>query len=75
MAGLVSLECEWRGRLVQDKSQCRVAQGGSFVQTAEAAGRRGLQDAAMGGLDLLHAFVRDRHLILQDFSTCSGNDE
>ena len=72
MAGLVSLECEWRGRLVQDKSQCRVAQGGSFVQTAEAAGRRGLQGAAIGCLDLLHAFVRDKQLILQH-STAQAN--
>ena len=55
MAGLVSLECEWRDRLAQEESQHMVAQGGSFVQTAEAAGRRGLQDAAMRGLGLLHA--------------------
>ena len=72
MAGLVSLECEWRDRLAQEESQHMVAQGGSFVQTAEAAGRRGLQGAAIGCLDLLHAFVRDKQLILQH-STAQAN--
>ena len=48
LAGLVSLECGWRDRLAQEKSQHGVAQGGSFVQTAEAPGRRGPQGAARG---------------------------
>ena len=72
MAGLVSLECEWRDRLAQEESQRRVAQGGSFVQTAEGAGRLGRQGAAMGHLGLSHAFVRDKQLILQH-STANGN--
>ena len=48
LVGLVSLECGWRDRLAQEKSQHGVAQGGSFVQTAEAPGRRGPQGAARG---------------------------
>ena len=52
MAGLVPLERGWGDRLAQEERQRRVAQGGSFVKTAEAAGRRGLQGAAMGDLEL-----------------------
>ena len=64
LAGLVTLECVWRERLAQEEGQHRVAQGISFLQAAEAASRRCLQGADMGGLGLLHTFVRDKQLIL-----------
>ena len=38
--------------------------GVSFVSTAEAAGRRGLLNAATGGRGLLHAFVGEERLIV-----------
>ena len=65
LAGLVSPECGRRDSLAQEEGQCEIAQGGSFLQTAEAAGSRGLQGAAMRGLELLYAFVRAERLILQ----------
>ena len=51
--------------MVQEESQRRVAIGPSFVNAAEAAGRRGLLNAATRGLGLLRASVRDKRLILQ----------
>ena len=65
LCGRSSWKTRWALAMAQMESQRRVARGGTFVQTAEAAGRRGLQDAAMGGFDLLHVFGRDKHLILQ----------
>ena len=57
LAGLVSLGCGvgGGGRLAQEERQRRVARGGSFVKTVEAAGRQALQGAARGGLKLLPA--------------------
>ena len=57
LAGLGAMECEWRDRLAKEEGQSRAAQGCDLLQ---AAGRRGLQGAAIGGLGLLHAFVRDK---------------
>ena len=65
LPGSLSPESGLRNRLVQAESQRMVALGGSFVRAAEAAGRRGLLREAMGDLGLLHAFVRDKQLILQ----------
>ena len=62
------MECEWRDRLAQEEGQSRAAQWCGFLQAAEAVGRRGVQGAAIRGLGLLHAFVRDKQLILQHFS-------
>ena len=68
LAGLGAMECEWRDRSAQEEGQSGAAQGCSFLLAAEAAGRRGMQGAAIGGLGLLHSFVRDTQLILQHFS-------
>ena len=64
-AGKLSLEGEWRDRVVREERQRWVALGASRVQEAETIGRRGLLAAARGGLSLLHAFVRGKRLILQ----------
>ena len=61
-AGQLSLE--WRDRGVQEGHRRWVALGVRRVREAEAIGRRGLLTAAMGGLGLLHAFVRGKRLIL-----------
>ena len=61
----LSLECEWRDRVLREERQRWVALGVSRVREAEAIGRRGLLTAAMGGLGLLQAFVRGKRLILQ----------
>ena len=55
MAGLGAMEGEWKDRLAQEERQHRAAQGSGFLQVAEAAGRRCIQGAAIGGLGLLHA--------------------
>ena len=65
LAGQLSVECGRRDRLVQEENQRRVVLGVSFVRASEAAGRRGLLNVPTGGLGLLHAFVRDKRLMLQ----------
>ena len=55
--GQLSLECEWRDRVVHEERQRWVALRVSLVQDTEAVGRCGLLAAAMGGLGLLHAFM------------------
>ena len=43
LARLGAMEGEWRDRLVQEEGQGRAAQGCSFLLTAEAVDRRGVQ--------------------------------
>ena len=55
--------------MVREERQRWVALGMSHVLEAKVIGRRGLLTTAMGGLGLLHAFVRVKHLILQHATT------
>ena len=68
-AGQLSLEYEWKDRVVREERQRRVALGMSQVREAEAMGQRGLLTAAKGGLGLVHAFARGKHSILQHATT------
>ena len=68
-AGQLSLECEWRDRVVREERQRWVTLGINWVREAEAIGRRGLLTAAIGGLGPLHAFVGGKDLILQHATT------
>ena len=44
------------------------AQGCDFLLAAETVDRRGVQGIAIGGLGIIHAYVRERQLMLQQFS-------
>ena len=68
-AGQLSLEYEWKDRVVREERQRWVALGMSQVREAEAMGQRGLLTAAKGGLGLVHAFARGKHSILQHATT------
>ena len=62
------MEGEWRERLVQEDGPGWAAHGCDFLLAAETVDRRRVQGMAIRGLGLVHAYVREKQLMSQQFS-------